>query len=187
MNAAALLNAFKSRSFVSNRIISNNLIVFGSKILFKIRFIMFSWRILFKTSSLMTDKDSCSANRMFWLIERTNISLSRLKNYIKDETELTADETIFDLFDWSILSTCDALREVTETIFEIENLKTTAFVERIEMSVSIVSILLAVIEELLTKSLLKKAFIWKFFINFISLIIKSAARKFSRIDAERSE
>ena len=95
---------------------------------------------------------------MSWLIEKTSISLSRLNNCIENETELTADETTLDLFNWSILSACDVLREVTEAIFEIENLKTIALVEEIEMLILIVSILLAVTEELLTKSSSKEAF-----------------------------
>ena len=48
---------------------------------------------------------------------------------------------------------------MTETIFEIENLKTTAFVEEVEMSVSIISILLAMTEEFLTKSSSKRTLI----------------------------
>ena len=41
---------------------------------------------------------------------------------------------------------------MTETIFKIENLKTTAFAEEVEVSVSIISILLTVTEKLLIKS-----------------------------------
>ena len=159
MNTAALLNALKNRLFASDRTISNNLIVLNNKVLLKIRSAIFFWRILFKIFSLMTDENSCSANQLSWLIKRTSIFLSRLKNRTWDETELTADETIFDLFNWSILSVCDVLREITETTFEIKNLKTTALIEKVEVSVLIISTLLAVTEKLSTKSLSKKAFI----------------------------
>ena len=135
----------------------------------------------------MINENSCSANRVSWLIKEASIFLLRLKNRIWDETELAADETIFDLFNWSIYSACDALREVTEAIFEVKDLKTIAFIEEVEVSILIISTLLAVVEELLTISSSKKTFVWKFFINFISLIIKSAARRFSWIDAESSK
>ena len=158
MNATALLNAFKNCSFTSNRTISSNFIVLDSKIFFKIRSAMSSWKILFKTSSLMTDENSCSASQVSWLIKKTSTSLSRLKNRTWDETELTADETTFNLFNWSILSTCDALYGVTEAIFEIKNLKTITFVEKVEVSILIISILLAVTEKLLTKSSSEKTF-----------------------------
>ena len=187
MNAVALLNAFKNCSFASDRTISNNLIVFDSKILFRIRSAMFSWKISFKAFLLMTDENSCSVNRMFWLIKETNISLSKLKNCIWDKTELAADETTLDLFNWLIFSTYNVLREVTEAIFEIENLKTTVLVEKVKMLISVVSTLLAVIEEFSTKSSSKETFAWKSFINLIFLIIKSAARRFFRVDAKRSE
>ena len=159
MNAVALLNAFKNRLFASDWIISGHFTVLNSKVFLRIRSAMFFWRISFKTSSLMTDENLCSVSRMSWLIERASISLSRLKNCTWNETELAADETTFDLFNWSILSTCDVLREVTETIFEIENLKTTAFAEEIEVSVSVISFLLTVIEKLSTKSSLKETFV----------------------------
>ena len=158
MNATALLNAFKSRLFVSDRTISDNLTILDSKILFRIRFAMFFWWILFKTFSLMINENSYSASRGSWLIKRTNISLSRLKNCIWDQTELAANETTFDLFNWSILLTCDVLRGMTEAIFKIEDLKTTALVEEIEVLISIISILLAVTEKLLTKSSSEKTF-----------------------------
>ena len=158
MNAIALLNALKNRSFASDWTISDNFIVLDSKILFRIRSAMSFWRISFKTFSLMTDENSCSANWMSWLIEKASTFLSRLKNRIWDETELTANETTFDLFNWSIFSTCDALREVTEAIFEIENLKTTALVEGVEVSILIISTLLAITEKLSTKSSSEKAF-----------------------------
>ena len=45
-----------------------------------------------------------------------------------------------------------------KTIFKIENLKTTALVEEVEMSILIISPLLAVTEKLSTKSSLKKIF-----------------------------
>ena len=158
MNAIALLNAFKSRLFASDWTISDNLTVFDSKILFRIRSAMFFWRISFKTFLLMTDENSCFANRVSWLIKEASIFLLKLKNRTWNETELTADETTFDLFDWSILSVCDVLREVTETTFEIENLKTTALVEEVEVLISIVSALLAVTEKFLTKSSSEETF-----------------------------
>ena len=55
-----------------------------------------------------------------------------------------------------IFSICDVLREMTKAIFEIKNLKTTALVEEIEVSILITSILFTVTEKLLTKSSLKK-------------------------------
>ena len=76
-----------------------------------------------------------------------------------NETELTADETTFDLFNWLILSVYDVLREVTETTFKIKNLKTTTLVEEIEMSILIILTLFAVTEKLSTKSSLKKTFV----------------------------
>ena len=187
MNATALLNAFKSRLFVSDRTILNNLTVLDSKILFRIRSAMFFWKILFKTFSLMTDENSYFINRLSWLIEEANIYLSRLKNYIWNETELTVDETTFDLFNWLIFSACNVLRGKTEAIFKIENLKTTVLVEEIEVSISIISILLAMTEKFSIKSSSEEVFVWEFFINFISLIIKSAARRFFRVDVKRSE
>ena len=76
---------------------------------------------------------------------------------------------------------------MTETIFKIANLKTIALVEKIEMLIFVVSILLVMTEKLLIKSSLKNAFVYEFFINLISLIIKFAARRSSRVDAERLE
>ena len=176
MNATALLNAFKNRLFASNRTISDNLIVFNSKIFFKIRSAMSSWKILFKTSSLMTDENLCSVNQMSWLIKETSISLSRLKNCIWNEVELTADETTFDLFNWSIFSTCDVLREVTETIFKIENLKTIVLVEEVEVLILIISTFFAVTEELLTKSSLKKH-LFKIFLSISYLWLSNQQRE----------
>ena len=48
---------------------------------------------------------------------------------------------------------------MTKTIFKIENLKTTVFVEEVEMLISIISILLAMTEKFLTKSSSKETFI----------------------------
>ena len=48
---------------------------------------------------------------------------------------------------------------MTKTIFKTGNLKTTALVEEIEVLISIISILLAVTEELSMKSSSKEAFI----------------------------
>ena len=93
------------------------------------------------------------------MIKEASIFLLKLKNCTWNENELTADETIFDLFDWSIFSTCDVLREMTETIFEIENLKTTVLVKEIEVLISIISILFSMTEKLLMKSSSKKTFI----------------------------
>ena len=64
----------------------------------------------------------------------------------------------FDLFHWLILSTCNALREMTETIFKIENSKMIVLIEEVEMLILIISILLTVTEKLSTKSSLKKTF-----------------------------
>ena len=100
---------------------------------------------MFCKSNVLTDK---KGEYFFVKIEK-----------IWNETELAADETTFDLFNWLIFSICDVLRGVTEAIFKIENLKTIILVEKIEMSISIISILFAVIEKLLTKSSLKKVFI----------------------------
>ena len=47
---------------------------------------------------------------------------------------------------------------MTKAIFEIENLKTTALAERIEVLILIISALLAVTEKFLTKSSLKETF-----------------------------
>ena len=48
---------------------------------------------------------------------------------------------------------------MTETIFEIKNLKTTVLVEEVEMLISIISTLFTVTEELLTKSSSKETFV----------------------------
>ena len=153
-----MLNALKNRLSASNWTILSNLIVLDSKVLFKIRSAMSSWRISFKTSSLIIDENSCSAKQLSRLIKKTNTFLSKLKNRTWNEIELTADETTFDLFNWLTLSTYDVLREITETIFKIENLKTIILVEEIEVSISIISTLFAVTEKFLTKSSSKKAF-----------------------------
>ena len=135
----------------------------------------------------MTDKNSYFVNKLFWLIEKASIFLSKLKNHIWNKIELTTDKTIFNLFDWSIFSTCDALHEVTEAVFKIENLKTIAFVEEVEVLTLIIPTLLAMTEKFSTKLLLKETFAWKSSINLISLIIKLTARRFFRVDAEKSE
>ena len=98
MNAIALLNAFKSRLFISDRTISDNFTVFDNKIFLRICFVMFFWKILFKMFSLMIDENLCFVNQLSWLIRKANIFLLKLKNCIWDETELIADETTFDLF-----------------------------------------------------------------------------------------
>ena len=74
---------------------------------------------------------------------------------------------------------------MTKTIFKNENLKTIVLVEKVEMLILIISTLLVVTEKFSTKSSSKKVFIQNFFINFISLIIKSVARKFFQVDAEK--
>ena len=107
---------------------------------------------------LMTDENSYSVNQLFWLIKGASIFFSKLKNRIWNEIELTVNETTFDLFNWSIFSTCDVLREVAETSFEIKNLKTIVLVEEVEVSVLIISTLLAIIEKLSTQSSSEKIF-----------------------------
>ena len=50
------------------------------------------------------------------------------------------------------------MREVIKAIFEIEDLKTTALVEKVEVLISIISVLFAVTEEFSTKFSSKEAF-----------------------------
>ena len=97
MNAIALLNAFKNRLFISNRTISDNFIVFDNKILFRICFVLFLWRILFKTSLLIINKSLCFTSRLFLLIKKASIFLLKLKNCIWNKIKLATDETTFDL------------------------------------------------------------------------------------------
>ena len=119
-------------------------------------------------------------NSTFFLIKCVSFNFFKLKNDGRSDVNATIIKKINNVINLSNLFLLNR-----EKMTEISILNT-IILEKVEIFISIIIILLTLIDELFIKSSLKETFVWKFSINFKSFIIKSVARKSFEINIKKS-